>query len=481
MKAKKSIQKKQFIGRENELRAMEKIGASSEAVLLIVYGRRRVGKTELIEHAYSNRNLLKFEGIEGYKQTEQQKIVMQQLAEYTKEPLLREVRIDNWIDVFRHIHQYTQKGTWTIYFEEVQWLSDYKADFIAELKYAWDNFFRHNPHIVLILCGSATSFMINDVVRSKALYNRSQYEIHLQEFSLKEASVFFKNRSFKEVMDSYLSVGGIPEYLKRLREKSSIFLSLCNHSFKADSFFSKEYERIFISNFAKNKHYREIINFLSIRKFASREEILSHLNIKSGGKFSELIEDLTMCGFIDSYTPYYLTNDSKLLRYCIKDSYLQFYYKFIHPIEKDIQQGIYNENPEKAINDSVMQKWLGFAFERFCRSRHHLIAKILEFSGVRYKSGSYYSRSTIKEEPDYQLDLVFDRDDNVITLCEIKYLRAKVSSKVIQEFERKLQLFPNKNKKTYQKVLISAFGAELSLEEQHYFDAIITLEDLFKT
>ena len=397
MKPKQIHLKEPFIGRIEELRTLEKIASSKVASLLIVYGRRRVGKTELIEHSYHTRNILKFEGIEGYVQELQQKLVMQQLAEYVEQPLLREVIVENWIDVFRHIHQYTSNGVWTIYFEEVQWLSDYKSDFVSELKYAWDNFFRHNPNILLILCGSATSFMINQVVHSKALYNRAQHEIQLREFSLKEVQQFFSKQSFKEVMDAYLCVGGIPEYLNRLKQNSSIYLSLCEQSFKSNSFFSKEYERIFISNFASNKYYRQIIHFLSQRKFATREEILKHLKIKSGGRISELLQDLDLCGFIEPYTPFYLTNDSKLVRYCIQDAYLQFFYKFIKPIEKDIQLGIFNESPQRAINDQILQKWLGFSFERYCRRHHYLIAKQLGFFAVRYRSGPYFSRSTIKE------------------------------------------------------------------------------------
>lgn len=480
MKTERVRLKKPFFGRNFELKMLAKIGSSKEANILIIYGRRRVGKTELIEHAYSKRKLLKFEGIEGKDSSYQQKVVMQQLAEYTGQPLLREVKVENWIDVFRQIHNYTSKGTWTIYFEEVQWLADYKPDFISELKFAWDNYFRHNPNIVVVLCGSATSFMINNVVRSKALYNRSQYEVHLKEFSLSETKMFFPKNSIKEVMDGYLLVGGIPEYLKRLKSSSSIFLSLCEHSFKADSFFSKEYERIFISNLASNKNYRTVIEFLSKRKFATREEILHALGVKSGGRITELLDDLILCGFIESYVPYYSTQDSKLIRYSIRDAYLQYYYKFIKPIERDIQLGIYNDNPIKGINEDALSKWLGFSFERFCRSNHHLIAQILEFSSVRYRTGAFFNRATIESNPGYQIDQVFDRDDQVIVLCEIKYLNRKVPLKVIQDFEKKLELFGDTDKKTIQKVLITAFGAEQSVINRGYFDRIITLRDFFK-
>lgn len=479
MKEKNIGQHKTFIGRKQELKLLASIGAEKNASLLIVYGRRRVGKTELIEHAYKQRNILKFEGIEGYPQVRQQKIVMQQLAVYAEQPLLREVLVQNWIDVFKYLHQYTQKGIWTLYFEEVQWLANYEDDFIGELKYAWDNWFRHNPNIVVVLCGSATSFMINKVVHSKALYNRSQHEIKLNEFQLDEVQQFFKKQSLKDVMDAYLFVGGIPEYLNRLKKNSSIYLSLCEQSFKQNGFFSNEYERIFISNFASNKYYKQIIQFLSQKKFATREEILKHLKITSGGRVSELLHDLELCGFISTYTPYYSTKDSKLVRFCIQDAYLQFYYKFIQPIAQDIEQGVFTENPQKAINDQTLQKWLGFSFERFCRRYHHIIAQRLGFSAVRYRSGAYFSRSTIAGEPGFQIDLLFDREDNVITVCEIKYLRSKVSNKIIHDVERKLELLPNEKKKTIEKVLICTYGVETTLLNSHYFDRILTLEDLF--
>ena len=167
-----------FIGRQLEVRSLENIQRNQTPAIIIVYGRRRVGKTELLEHVFKKRNLLKFEGIQGKNSEYQRTIVMQQLAEHMNQPLLREVKIKNWVDVFNYIHQCTIQGEWTIYLEELQWLANYDDELIGELKYSWDNFFRHNKKIVLILCGSSPSFMINHVAHSKALYNRSQHEIH---------------------------------------------------------------------------------------------------------------------------------------------------------------------------------------------------------------------------------------------------------------------------------------------------------------
>lgn len=134
---------------------------------------------------------------------------------------------------------------------------------------------------------------------------------------------------------------------------------------------------------------------------------------------------------------------------------------------------------QHAINTKSYVKWLGFAFERWCRRYHYVIAKLLGFSAVRYSSGVYCSRSTNKENPGFQIDLVFSRDDNVYTICEIKYLQHQVTTKVIEEFEKKLMLFPNKKNKTIHKILICNEGAAPALIDRGYFDNIVTAEQLF--
>lgn len=473
------IENKHFIDRDEARDLLRGITQYQQAAILIVYGRRRVGKTELIEQTYRKRNLIKFEGIEGQNQPMQMIAVMQQLAEYTSQPLLKNINPSNWTEVFKYIFEYTEQGQWTIYFEEVQWLADYQNQFISELKYFWDNYWRRNPGIILILCGSSPSFMINNVAHSKALYNRSQYELPLKEFNLLETKQMLNKTAHREVMDAYLSVGGIPAYLLYLRQDSSIFLSLCKHAFKPSGFLTNEYQRIFISSMAQNPYYQKIIEFLSKQRFATRAELLNHLKIKSGGRISELLTDLELCGFIAKYTPYNLSDNSLLARYCIHDPYLQFYFKFIKPIAKKIQAGVYSKEPSKAIKTDNYYKWLGHAFERFCRHYYYVIARALGFGAVNYQAGAYFNRESTQIDKNYQIDLVFDRDDQVITICEIKYLQSPVDISVIAEFERKLALFNNPRKKQIHKVLIAAYGVNQQVIARGYFDSILTIDDLF--
>ena len=317
------------------------------------------------------------------------------------------------------------------------------------------------------------------MIQSKALYNRAQYEIPLQSFTLKETSELIGNKPQRIIMDAYLTIGGIPEYLKRIKKHSSLFLGICTESFQRGAFFATEHERIFISSLAHNPHYQKIIAYLSHKKFATREEIAKHLKTTLGGGLSDLLHDLASCGFLQEYTPYQLGAKSRLKRYCIQDAYLQFFFKFIEPHLDTIAQGRFNANPVEPVQHHAYSQWLRYSFERYCRAQHHLIATKLGFGGIRYHSGAFFNRETIKEKAGYQIDLLFERADHTITLCEIKYLNKPADKHVIQEFETKIDRFPLPSKHSIQKVLISAEGADQNLINTGYFDAILTLDDFF--
>jgi len=474
------IENQAFIGRSLEKQRVLEAAHANEASILIVYGRRRIGKTELIEQTLRNRHLIKLEGVEGGNKQAQMVRVLYQLSKVLADPYITKMQFSTWMELLDFIAEKISEGEWTLYFEELQWLAEYKDEFIADLKYVWDNKLRHNPKLLLVLCGSSPSFMKNHVIHSKALYNRSIYELNLREFSLNETREFLgKDRSSNEILNAYLSVGGIPEYLKRLKKYSSIQIGLCENSFKNESYFSTEHNKIFISSFAESTHYKKIIDYLSLVKFATRPEIEKFLKIRGGGNLTEILNDLESCGFVECYVPFQAQEGSKLSRYCISDNYLRYYYKFIHPILNKIEQGDYNESPMRALNKESYHKWLGFAFERFCRINHRIIATHIGFKAVDYKSGAFFNRATDKVSKGYQIDLIFDRADHVLTVCEVKYLQSKVGVEVIDEFEEKLKLLPNKKSKTIEKVLIASNGASEALIARDYFDYIITLEDIF--
>lgn len=469
----------EFIGRHQEIDRLLEIIEQTGPKIVVVYGRRRIGKTELLEQSLRDRNILKFEGLENTPTPLQMKFVMRQLADYVNEPLLKEVKITDWVDVLSYIAKYTSEGVWTIYLEELQWMANYQTELVSALKYVWDNFFRRNKKLALVLCGSSPSFMINKVLKSQALYNRSEYTLPLKELTLIETSQMLPTHSQHEILDIYLTVGGMPEYLLRFKNKQSAYITLCKESFLKGAFFAMEPSKIFSSSLGENKYYQAIIQHLSQYKYRTRAEISKSLGVESGGALTNLLENLIECGFIEKYAPYNLATNSNVARYCITDAFLQYYFKFIAPLQKNIYQDDYAKNPVTALNLNIYKQWLGYAFERFCRKYHRVIAAILGFSGIKYRSGAYFSKRFNEDEKGFQIDLLFDRDDKVLTICEIKYLQAPVPPAVINECEMRTLLLPNHRSKTIQRVLISNYGPSENLIKRAYFDRFISINDLF--
>jgi AAA+ ATPase superfamily predicted ATPase len=372
--------------------------------------------------------------------------------------------------------RYVGVGPHTLYLEELQWLSCYDDELISDFKIAWDNYLRHNKDLIVVLCGSSPSFMASHVIKSKAIYGRSQHQMHVKPFTLEECRAYFgEDFSDSAVMDAYLTVGGIPEYLSYLRRSKSPYLELCREAFTPNGYFFNECERIFVSSLANNPHYRKILDMLARERFLTRSEIASQLKIEAGGTLSELLHELEATSFVNRYVPFNKKEGSKLVRYEIGDPYLQFYFKFVASQAKKIRNGMFQDNPTKALNLTDYQQWLGYSFERWCRSNHQQLARRLGFGAVNYDVGPFFSRST---PSNFQMDLVFRRADRVITIMELKYSRAPAPKSVIQEFERKLDLFDVPPRHSVERVLVAVSGCEQSVIDAGYFDEILTLKDL---
>jgi AAA+ ATPase superfamily predicted ATPase len=478
------VENPQFIGRKFELDLLRDISSKGSASIIVVYGRRRVGKTELLEQAFRDRNVLKFEGIEGQDKAYQIRSFCQELAIYAEEPKLAEKECFSWREALQLLVSYIKKGQWTLYLEELQWLACGETELIAELKYFWDNYFRRNPELILILCGSSRSFMVEKVLHSKALYNRSQYEIALKPLKITETFEFFGPKyHINDVVSAHLTVGGMPLYLQYLKDESSIFVGLCKNSFRTGSFFVGEIKRIFTSSLGVNEDYQKIIEILAERRFATRDDIAAALSVKSGGSFTAALNDLELAGFVESYTPFDLGEKSKLLRYSISDPYLRFYFSFIAPLEKKIENGDFNFNPVSALSLQQYRQWLGYEYERLCRLEHGRIAQLLGFNGVKYRYGSFFNRAMEKEDRGLQLDLVFDREDNVLTVCEIKFGDIKNIPEIAQDLNRKVtylsKKFPPPHK--IQTVLITGTVKVSKQQTAGIFDQVLNMEDLFPT
>ena len=483
--------KRPIFGRDSDITILSKIINLKKSKIIVVYGRRRIGKTTLIQHVLKDKKVIKIEGIEGQSEKYQRENFIDQFALYLNDKNISKIKTKNWKETLMLLNECIKDKECVVYLEEVQWIADYKNHLIPELKYVWDNYWQHNPKLTLILCGSSPSFMIQQVMKSSALYNRSQHEFPVDEICINSIKgIIGEKKSAFEILDAYLAVGGIPEYLQYLKQESSVYLSLCSQCSTKGGYFVNEAERIFVSSLSKFRYYKEIIELLALQGDKTRPEIEELLSMPKGGTTSRVFEDLLKCGFIGSYAPNNFGDSSKNSKYYCKDRYLNLYYKFIKPNLLAIYNDTFKDAPITLIPFSKYRQWLGYSLERYCIQNHTKIAKILGFSAVSYSAGPYYVRkrnsikNLSKEDQilhNAQIDLLFIRKDKVITLCEIKYQEQKPGLEVVAEVENKitaLNLSQKFKNYTVQCILISPNGASKELIEKGYFSKIIEIGEL---
>ncbi len=366
--------------------------------------------------------------------------------------------------------------------EEIQWLSGYSGEFLAELKPFWDDSWRHCKGLKVVLCGSAPSFITRQVMADKALYARSVHEIHLREFSPIEIREYM-GAGPREAMLAQLTVGGVPEYLRRLKAAPSVFLGLCDNAFNPEAFFALERDRIFVSSLRENHHYKAIIDYLGRTRYATRDRIRKAVGIGSGGSLTALLADLESCGFVEKYTPLYLGPDSLAGRYCIADEYLQFHQRFVHPVSERIQRGEFTDDPTRALNMGSFRQVLGLSFERWCRKNSHIFARMLGFDRIEYQCGAFFNRKTAELDEGFQIDLAYIRRDAKVLIYEIKYTDTPIGGEVAEEVIRKEKLFrqayPKCRNHTYETVLITTEGSRQATRQRECFDHVITFDEIF--
>jgi len=475
-----------FLGRTHELEILREGLPPGEvrdrACLTVIYGRRRVGKTRLVEEAYRGDALLRFEGLERQPTPEQQKVFLQRLAEQSGRPEYRLLRTSSWTDILialaGHLAQSHPDRPVGVLLDEFPWMAAGRTKLVSSLKYVWDNYLSKHKRLHLILCGSIGSFLLKKVVRSQALYGRVGREIHLKPLELPEIrDVFQPQRSLREVVELYMALGGIPQYLEMVKPSLSTRANLEDLCFSRDGLLTTEFERIFASHFGSGGHFRSILEQLAKKGPTTREKLARACGLTPGGRISEYLEELELAGFVERYAPADRPQAARLVRFRIADPYVLFYFRFIRPALHEIQRS--NGRPDllKYVSPSRYATWQGLAFEHLCCQHAPLVAERLGFGSVRYSSGPWFSRGA--SEHSSQIDLLYVRADRILTVCEVKFQDEKVGKGVIAEVEAKVKALSNRRRWTVEKVLISASGVTEDLARERYFSRILGLEDLF--
>ncbi len=420
----------------------------------VIYGRRRVGKSALISKALENRSALYFEGLENQRTSEQISNFCLQLTKQTGAKAV-ETQPETWRQAFLLLEPVLKQKPACIVFDEFQWMANYRSAIVSDLKMVWDQYLSHISGVSLVMCGSIASYMLKNVVKGSALYGRTDRVIHLREFSLLETAKMLPGYGKDELLDAYMILGGIPKYQELLGDYPSLYLAIEELGFRENGFLVDEFDRIFVSHFGKNKDYTRIIGTLAKHPYGMfRKTLAKSASVDTGGGLTRNLNDLESAGFIHAIKPIFKQDNTKLIKYVLTDAYLRFYYSLMRPELVRIKSGRSTLRFAALVQKPVFHSWRGRAFELTCMQHAPLIAKTLGFHGIEYDFGPFFKAARTKTVG-MQADLVFNRADNVLTLCEMKYSQSPIGTGIIKDINKKADFlkkyFPSK---TIQKVLI---------------------------
>jgi len=476
---------KHVIGRKEEIRQLSEYAASDKAEFLVVYGRRRIGKTFLIKQFFDEKFTFYFSGAENATKKDQLFNFAAALHEYSGE---KRPFPNDWKIAFLQLKEYLQtvktKGRKVIFIDEMPWLDNAKSGFLSAFEYWWNTFASSKNDIFLIVCGSSTSWLIEKILQNKGgLHNRVTRQIALKPFNLNETEQFIKTKGLKlsrlQIAECYMIMGGIPYYLEQLQKQFSLEQNIDNLFFKKNGILRDEFSKIYNSLFKYPEKYKQIIEILSQRKRGLlREEIVTISKIPDGGGLTTILEELEQCGFITINNNYTTPHTNKL--YQLTDFYSMFYIQFIK--DKKITDKSFWTN---LINTPSRNTWSGFTFEILCQSHIEQIRKKLGIGGVITYTYSWKSKQNKEENntDNVQIDLILERADNLINICEMKFSRSEYV--ITKEYDNKLQnkvwtfVEESKTDKAIHLTMITTKG----LKHNTYWNNIqseVTLDDLFE-
>ena len=464
-----------IIGRKSELGQLSKILESQEAELLAIYGRRRIGKTYLIRNAYQKQLIFEFSGVHNATLHQQFEVFSIALSKATGFPISSPT---SWNQAFQMLIDYSKplmkKQKKVIFIDEFPWLHTPRSGFLQAFENFWNMWASKEKNLIVVICGSAAAWMIQHIIHNRGgLHNRVTRKIRLMPFNLEETQAFLKNRKILldryQIIQLYMVMGGVPQYLKAVETGESAHQAIDRICFTKDGYLQNEFKNLFNSLFDNATTHMDIIRALAKQgKGLSRNEIIFNCKLKSGGGTSKILDELEESGFITNYTPFGKTKKDSLFK--LVDEYSLFYIKFI---ENGKLKG--SGSWSNYSTGSAWSSWSGFAFENVCLKHVQQIKKELGISGIHTEN--YMWRSTPTElDPGAQIDLLIDRQDKSINLCEMKFSihEFEITKSYAKDLQTKMNVFiaNSKTKKTVFLTLVTTYG----LKNKNKFPGLIQNE-----
>ena len=473
-----------LVGRVKEIKKLDGLMISGEPEFLAVYGRRRIGKTFLIREYFKSHIVLDFSGA---FEAEYDLQLDNFFSEYTRLTKNKREQIPpkNWRTAFNYISDYlytlSRRKRIVLFIDELPWLDTPRSGFVSALEYFWNQHGSKMKNLIFVVCGSSASWMMNKLIKGKGgLHNRTTSRINLQPFTLQETELYIKKRRIKltryQIVQLYMVMGGVPLYLKELTAGKSASQLIDEICFSADGLLSDEYNQLYYSLFSNAEDHTAMIEALAAKPNGLvRSDLLRYSGVPDGGTFTRALADLVDCGFISFYKPY--KKKKKDTVYRLIDLYSLFYLKFI----KDNVTGV--ENQFQAVrNEGSFTAWSGYAYENIWMLHVPQILKALQISGTSIEVSSWKFRGD-DNMPGAQIDLLIERGDDVIHICEAKFSKNEfiITKNYAQDLRRKRSVFEyvTKTKKQIATTLLTTYPAIRNDNYKNEIHSEVTFEDLF--
>ena len=482
-----------LIGRQREIAIFKKLLASRQAEFLAVYGRRRVGKTFLIQQCCASDGVY-FE-CTGIKDGKLSKQLENFIEEFSKVfyPGLTLQPSTSWKEAFTLLTEQARNlpksKKLILFFDELPWLASRKSEFMETLDYFWNTEWVNFSNLKLIVCGSAASWMLNNLINAKGgLHNRITRSILLEPFTLSETKEFLKSNgialSNEQVLSLYLVMGGIPFYLNHVERSKSVSQNINEMCFRKDGVLYGEFPRLFKSLFDASDLNLHIVRAIAGHRYGvSFATLLEKTGKKAGGRFKDRLNELEATGFIQKFLPYGRQKRGSF--YKVIDEYTLFYLRWIEEITegKVLPKGV--DYWEKVRKSPSWASWAGYAFESVCYKHTDKIIMALGLSGIGCFVSHWRHQASRGEPLDVgaEIDLLLDRDDGAITICEMKHTLDPfvIDKAVAKNLMQKMDIFKTQTKTSKQLFLamIVTAGLKKNVWSEELVSNSVTLDDFF--
>jgi hypothetical protein len=474
-----------MIGREAEVKIMNRLLNSNQSEMLAMIGRRRIGKTYLINQTYQHHKVFDFTGTQyAEKDTQLEKFSTKLSAYYTTSPQLKTPK--TWFEAFEMLKTYLKSKNRTskkrvVFLDELPWIDTHRSGFLAELSYWWNDWAVHQ-NIVLVLCGSAASWMIKKIVNHKGgLHNRVTQLISLQPFTLAETKSFLLSQRIKmteyQILQLYMVTGGVPYYLNYVLPTETAEQTINRLCFTKTGMLNNEFKNLYAALFDNPENHITVIRKLAEKRSGlTRSQLSTLTDISPGGGLTKVLEELEASSFIAAIQPLHKKKKDTLYR--LADEYSHFYLKYIEDQKlgaKDIWH--------KLAHSQSYKSWCGYAFENICIKHTDAIQAALGIQGVYTETSSYLHKKS-NEYAGFQIDMLIDRADNAINICEIKYYADDiyVTESMATTLRKRRETFRSltNTKKQLLNTIITTYGVNENEYSKDQIDQVITAKDLFE-